>query len=404
MKQSNKLVMTSIKNNDDERNTKIVTEQTKNLITKDNEYFLDRKFISIHSEDRDIQKWSSENEFEVILPEKMNNVHSMRLIDIALPDTISNLHYNYKNTKISWKINPSHISMNEPDKSTLQFKYLREEAFTLSLQNGFYSPESLANTLQTYMRHIVTTYVKNNSNVPGSYSYDYIFVRYNTNTDRIDFICNRDRLELLFDTDFEYTGCKNKNNIFNQNEKWGLPYFFGYDKKTYKDDDFQILDSQLYPTDNDFEVIEPAVTSYNTYTSIQHISAPFKHRLYSDNVIYVELDKYNTMDEIKPYVSKTTDTYDNDYNGVVNSAFAKIVMDRGRGYILNNANGSNINNINVFKTIVPTIANLKFKFRFHDGRLVEFEGQPLHLTVELNQLIDDYNKEYSVRLAPFYGL
>lgn len=407
MKPTNqKLVMTSIEpdgENSENKNSDLVTEQTHNIIKKGNDYFLDRKLISIHSEDRDTQKWAHENEFEVILPEKMVNVHSMRLMDTALPDKINNIHHNYKNTKLAWRINPSHISSNEPDKPTLQIKYLSNEPFTLTIQNGYYDPEVLATTIQTYMRYIVSSYVKNNSNIPTNYSYTYIYVIYNKTTDKFDFICNRDKLELVFDYEFEFVGCTNKNNVFKQSEKWGLPYMFGFNKQTYKDNDLQTLSDKIYPNEGETIVIEPAKTSYHSYDTIQYISAPFKQRLFSDNVIYVELDKYNTLDEIKPYVSHTTDTYDNDYNGVINSAFAKIILGRERGYILNHAGGSTINNINVFKTVVPTIGKLKFKFRYHDGRNVEFDGQPIHLMVEINQLIDDNNVEYNIRQAPFYG-
>ena len=50
------------------------------LIRRQNTYVLDRKLVTIHSEDRDINKWPQSNHFEVELPESLSNIQSMRLV------------------------------------------------------------------------------------------------------------------------------------------------------------------------------------------------------------------------------------------------------------------------------------------------------------------------------------
>ena len=57
----------------------------KPLINRDQTYVLDRKLITIHSEDRDISKWKFSNNFEIVLPEPINNVQSLRLIEVSMP-------------------------------------------------------------------------------------------------------------------------------------------------------------------------------------------------------------------------------------------------------------------------------------------------------------------------------
>ena len=49
------------------------------LIPREQTYVLDRKLVTIHSDDRDIKKWPFSNHFEVELPQVMENVESHQL-------------------------------------------------------------------------------------------------------------------------------------------------------------------------------------------------------------------------------------------------------------------------------------------------------------------------------------
>ena len=50
------------------------------LIRRQNTYVLDRRLVTIHSEDRDVNKWPNSNQFEVSIPENITNVQSMLLV------------------------------------------------------------------------------------------------------------------------------------------------------------------------------------------------------------------------------------------------------------------------------------------------------------------------------------
>ena len=52
---------------------------------RENNFVMERKLVTIHSEDRDIKKWPNSNNFEVQLPDAYQNIHSMRLADITIP-------------------------------------------------------------------------------------------------------------------------------------------------------------------------------------------------------------------------------------------------------------------------------------------------------------------------------
>ncbi len=79
--------------------------QTHPLIPNNQNYRLDRKLISVHSEDRDLQAWPSPNHFEITLPVDLRNVVSLRLVDVQLPANYYVFSHNYQNTKFTFTIN-----------------------------------------------------------------------------------------------------------------------------------------------------------------------------------------------------------------------------------------------------------------------------------------------------------
>ena len=99
-------------NNYFDNNGRYNTNNNRPLIPRQQNYFLERKLLSIHSEDRDINKWPNSNNFAVNLPETIKNIDSMRLVECHLPInyyTFSN--YN-QNTKLSFTIEPKDPSDN----------------------------------------------------------------------------------------------------------------------------------------------------------------------------------------------------------------------------------------------------------------------------------------------------
>ena len=62
--------------------------------------------------------------------------------------------------------------------------------------------------------------------------------------------------------------------------------------------------------------------------------------------------------------------------------------------------------LNVFHSDPPIqrIDRLKFTFRFHDGRLVDFKNLPFSFTLEFNMLKDEQTRGKHVRVPPLYNL
>ena len=79
------------------------------LIARENTYVLDRKLVTIHSEDRDVKKWPNANHFEIELPESLSNIQSTRLIEIGLPSNYYTFSNNYQNTKLTFTIRANNL-------------------------------------------------------------------------------------------------------------------------------------------------------------------------------------------------------------------------------------------------------------------------------------------------------
>ena len=379
------------------------TQSTNPLIQRQQHYVLDRKLVTIHSEDRDINKWPNSNHFEVELPHTLEHIQSMRLVQCSFPINYYTFSNNYQNTKLSFLIQPSDNT--DDYYSILNTAYDNSINFTAVIQEGFYCPEELAFELQDKMNHTVTNYLKSIN--PSLDEYENIKVFYDKVSQKYWFGNMKDKMIFLFEKQETYNINCHQPIVWDNYTNWGLPSYLGFEKKTYES--IQALDNDDSPvaikfsylgTSPDNIWISPTSSSFPLY----YISAPFSPNLVGERVIYMEVKKYNSYDEIKPYSQATNNLYGNDYNGTVNSAFAKIP-------ITNNPLGEQVDsrnfflqNISHYEPPIEKISKLEFKFRYHDGRLVDFKKNNFNFTIEFNQLKNEISKVYSVRVPITYQL
>ena len=115
--------------------------------------------------------------------------------------------------------------------------------------------------------------------------------------------------------------------------------------------------------------------------------------------IYMEIDKLSLYDELNPYPKGSNNLYNNYSNSSVNTAFFKLPP------TLNGYNSqdysrviSNTNNIVLFfDPPLQRLHILKFKFRYHDGYLVNLNNQDINFTLEINQLRDEIPIQLNIR-------
>jgi hypothetical protein len=340
----------------------------KPLINREQSYVLDRKLITIHSEDRDISKWPLSNQFEVLLPDSIRNVQSLRIIEVSMPSNLYTFSKKYQNTKLTFSLN----SLSSPT--------------TIEIEEGFYSPTELSLELTNKM----------NSGTDTSFN-----VHYNKISQKLWFGHTDSSFNLDFSLNhYSQTNCDQfQSNIFNQYTNWGLPSYLGFDKKKYNSKDSS--------GNKTFDYIPlPNTWTDTNNNDIQFwIEAPNTINIMGDKCIYMDVEKYNTMDELYPYTQSINELNNynfSGYSGKVNSAFAKIPINAEYDKQIVDSRTLFLNNLAHYEPPIERISKLKFTFRFHDGRLVDFHDCSFDFTLEFNCLKNEIGKVYNVRVPHTY--
>jgi len=362
------------------------------IIPREQNYILDRKLLTVHSEDRDINKWPYGNNFEIILPESYTNIQSMRLVESSLPCNYYTFSNEYQNTKLVFQIKPL-------DPTDIYYPILAPAAalyHEITIQEGFYDPEELANELTNKMNNVITDYLASQG---LTYSYEHFNVYYDKVGQKYWFGNVKESFILVFNYELSYDlGVCKQPKMWEQYTNWGLPSYLGFKRESYDAImskvaiTFDYLDDPIW--------IEPATSGYPVW----YVTAPLTLNILGDSTIYMEVEKYNSYDELRPYSEKTTNMYNNDYTGIVKSAFAKIpVTNTPNGRMVDSRNHF-LQNVTQFIPPLERIQKLKFKFRYHDGRLVDFQETPFNFTIEINQLKNEIATNYNIRVPALYTL
>jgi hypothetical protein len=348
------------------RNAEYTLGNSKPLINREQNYVLDRKLLTVHSEDRDITKWANSNTFEIMLPEQLLNVQSMRLVQATLPAIFFTFMNDYQNTKFKFTVNAV--------------------SYNAAIQDGFYTPAQLALELTSKMNQVVDP-----ADVGFTVFYDEVKKTFWFGHDSLAFVLNFDQ-----QMSYVFSGNCEQPIVWNNHSKWGLPYYLGFQKEAFQSTNtpVNIVADNIAPINANL----PATT----IDSIQNfIQAPLSFTLNGETCLYLEVDKYNYYDELYPYNESSKQMFNNNaYAGKVNSAFAKIPI---RPYNENSYDSRTIFQVNMvhYDPPIERIARLKFKFRFHDGRLVNFQNSPFDFTIEFNSLRNEIEKKYTVRIPAY---
>ena len=297
-----------------------------------------KKQLSVHTEDRDIRKWPTSNIFDVELPVEYKNVVSMRLADIELPS--SYYVFSEKNQNTSFYF------------SRLKTDLIKTK---ISISEGTYTPAQLALELQGQLNRILTPT-------------NPFTVVYNSTSMKFAFL-NEDEFYFYFNV--------NENTFYDQYSQWGLGSYLGFCKEVYASSE---LSSSVPYT---------AYSDSITATSGHIIEAPNTASLFGDSHIYMELDFFNSMDEILPYTERSNNTFQSKNGGNHNSAFAKIptlAISPQNTYV---SKETFLTNIFFSDPPLERVQKFKFKFRYHDGRPVYFGNTNFSFTIEITMLRPD---------------
>lgn len=387
------------------------------LIPREQTYCINRKLLTVHSEDRDVNKWPNANHFELQLPQTYANVETIALVDYSFPTYYRTFSSENQNTKITFTATIATAS------------YGATNPLTVVIESGFYSPSQIAAEMQNKLNLAVRALS------PALAAYDNFRVFYDEVRQRLLFGNKQDPFTFIYSAAESYdsgachapcvyssAAAQQQTIRWNQYTNWGLGYNLGFVK---------CLLSAEHGNASAVSAANTATASAVTSSQSVYYTNPAPPAigyewlpvalggtgyvlippnppcLNGSTDMYMEIDRYNYEDEMQPYSVHTNNGRNNDYNGIVNGAFAKIPLRTKPTlvvsmleYMYGNEPQDTSQGFATFFPPLDKLSKLKFKFRYHDGTLVDFGGQNFSFTVALYMYRDEIARSKQLR-APY---
>lgn len=289
--------------------------------------------------------------------------------------------------------------------------------------------------------------------------YDYFKVKYDGISQLLYIGNTRDEFELHFDSQSQYDELCNtgQTDMWTKSRNWGLPFNMGFERRKYVSTDLSVLQDGMSFSSSEglYLVPDDALSPVGSSTNSYYVVSPFPISIVPNHTIYMELEKYNTLDELLPFSPYSAElqkdsncvcmsgvnasmsrgspaankiikpcspvpspvpvcskcrmcaTPYSNVGGRVNAAFAKIP------YMITPSSSSSytnrtiaikgeIQNVSSFTPPLDSVSKLKVKFRFHDGSLVDFGNLSFDFTLAFGILTDEIARTYDTRVPPEY--
>ena len=405
------------------------------LINNSNQYFYEKKYISISSEDRDYTKFPNSAEFEIFLPQEYLNIASARLYSWSFPANYNVFSVFVSNVTMSFKFdklyNPGEAGISDPllEGIFAALYYNIDNEYVIIIEPGFYNPDQMVTELTNKFNEIVTTHIlaffKNNEPMYSIASslfsnYNRFNIVYNSVSQKIWFGNTADKFTLtndstaLINSKFNEAVCL-KRSILPQYANWGLPAYLGFTRcpsasvsveelqaennipsdpstsKLFNVPRFYYGDVNINSGDNGYWLLPGAPLA-----TVYFLQAPLKINFMGPAYIYMEIEGMNCIDETSPWDLSEYTAHTNRTNGVVNSSFAKIPVPTTP---ISQWFDNDMGPYKYWNPPAERISKLKFKLRYHNGQLVDFGLFNYSFMLEFNLLRPQQEKSYSIRNA-----
>lgn len=415
------------------------------LIPNAQEYIYYKKYVSIHSEDRDMIKYPNSNSFEIELPEDITNVVSLRLVDWTFPANYNTFSVLSSNVTMTFKFNklynPGEFNysnfLQEKIFEALYYYYQKDTEYLFIIEEGFYNPQQMVTELTNKFNRVVTLKIEDyfivmsESTDPNVNTADYInalnLFRIQNGYNNFVIVYNNVSQKIWFGNTCDGFILTNETQVINNagNSEficdvrglsdfatWGLPSNLGltrcniestseipptslnnYDKfSTYVVPRFYYGD--VFPGDNGYWLLpNPNLIGSKVYW----IEAQYKINLMGPAYFYMELDKQNCIDETSPFNISPFTLQTNITNGIVNASFAKIAIPTTP---ISQWFDRDAYPYKFYYPPAERMRRFKVKLRYHNGQLVNLGlfnySFMLEFTIQLPQILRDSN----VRLYP----
>jgi len=394
------------------------TASTHPLIPNSQDYMIYKKYVSIHSQDRDIIKYPLSTEFEIELPEDYCNVQTVKLSTWTFPSNYSTFSQLQNNITMTFRINnpynPGDYGLADPLQDAIfEILYsIRKVDFVIQIDEGFYNPLQMSIELTNRFNDAVSRritealttipkYVALNLNAQfSSTGYTQFVIVYNSVQQKMFFGNKSSEFLLTNDSvlynDFIVLADCYKRSIYPEFSNWGLPAYLGFTRCpspsfTLPNGEYpRFFFGEINPGDNGFWLLpETTLPGAKIYYAV----APLKINLMGPSHFYMEIAGMNCMDETMPWALNEFTTHTNETNGVVNSAFAKIAIPTTP---ISQWFDNDIDSYMLYNPPAERIRKIKIKLRYHNGAPVYFGGFDFSFTLEFNLLVPQSQRKYNI--------
>lgn len=388
-------------------------EQNHPIQQNSQEYMFYRKYVSIHSEDRDILKYPDSSEFEIEMPEDMLNVASIKLIQWTFPANYNTFSPKNSNVTLTFKIdrpcNPGALGILDEYNQRI-FDALwsnRDNNLKFIIEEGFYNPIQMAVELTNKFNNAATIairqyFIEQNNLYPADgwnttlsqfdqTGYNRFIIVYNAVSLKLWFGNNADGFTInnilgtiVNEVDIANVDCVSGRGHVPDSSNWGLSGYLGLPRCNSSSissgslADISTLSvyngtavprfyyGDVTPGDNGFWLLPNSDLSG---CQVNWIEAFYKINLMGEAYIYMELFGQNCIDETQPFNLSKFTLQTNQTNGVVNSAFAKLAVPSTP---LSQWFDRDAVPYKYYYPPAERMRKLKVKLRYHNGRSVNF--------------------------------
>jgi len=411
------------------------TSNNHRIIPNSNNYMYEQRYLSIHSNDRDILKYPRSSDFEIEMPQDYSNVVSVRLHSWSIPSnynvfSIQNFNI-FMTFKLSTLYDPSGTFVDASYQQVSEafyaaLDYNKDKNYVIIIEQGFYNPEQMATELTNKFNDVINNTIYNflisDEGVPYAaakdiylsntkYLYDRFVMVYNTVNQKMWFGNRGDKFILTNDilereTSANYTSNCSRRSYLPDTSNWGLPSNLGFNRcpstaittqEAYQlaqiyDPPF-VADNIYYGPYPRFYYGDVLTNGDNGYwlkpdnscpnSTVYYIQAPYKINLMGQAYVYMEIEGFNCLDETSPYNLSPFTLKTNQTNGVVNSAFAKIAL---YSTPISQLYDQVTEPYKYFSPPAERLRKIKVKLRYHDGEPVDFGVFEYSFMLEFNLL------------------
>lgn len=362
-----------------------------NLQPNANNYYVEKKYVSIHSEDRNVIMYPKSGEFKITLPQTLNNVIKVRVATYDFPSNYDVFSRDMDNIQMAFSMQIPYLPTSAlPDSLDMAIYEcllsVQNTKFIVRITPGFYTPNQMVTELTNQLNKtisdqlnlfVLANMVKYHLLLPiTDNTYNRFVVIYNEVKQNIWFGNKADPFTLNNSLVFAFSqgnvALQCSTHPLPNFSNWGLPSNLGLkrtDTISESADYVRIYYGEITPGDDGYWLL-PDTDLGNTL--VYYVECPNKINLMGYANFYLCITKFNCLDTTVPFSVSNNDKMDKP-NGIANFALAKIQIPTTP---VTQWFGQNPDNTPYayFNPSLDKISQLCINLTYHNGITVDFQN------------------------------